>query len=203
MPLITDILIPNVEPFTIGEWTHPGGDLKYSDYPFSWSYDPPFFAFRPQYLPDGYRLPSNLQTQLPLATPLTWNPVGASISTWSITIKEKLSGYGPDYVAATLIPLDFTCQPYWDSKEELMDMIAHSGGHVLVDPIVPILFKSAYWNEVYHYWIFCPYCNDYIATGSSTHQQNSTHIREDSARYLLSHIETAHPTHLLTEPAWF
>lgn len=249
IPIITDILI---------------GDVKYSDLPYHSYFRPPFFPVDPH-------SPPELLAQLQNAIPLAWTPAGASINTWATPALSQYEGYGPDYVAVKMMPLDYQCQPYWNSKLELMEMIASGGmsvpaewivaygttcptchgtggpvvcpvcggtghgtwrgmcrtcqgtgtlqicptckglgkllnvdiGRGIKDQQVPIAFKSAYYNEVYHYEMFCPYCLDYIATGSATHQENSTAIREKSTRYLINHIETSHPTHLLTEPAWF
>ena len=218
MPIITDIVIPDVDPFTyVQDWNyvpgpngqpvrntynHPGGDLIYSDFFPMWDtfrVNPPRFSI--EIMHTNYPLPASLVAKFPYSSPVAWTPAGASIATWNSELSHTEGPYG-EFLHLKFIPLDFTCQPYWDSKEELMEMIAVSGKG-LNNPQVPIAFKSDYSNEVYHYYIFCPYCHDYIATGSATHQQNSTAIREKSARYLISHIETSHPTHLLTEPAWF
>jgi hypothetical protein len=237
MPLCTDILIPDVPPFSIVlQFTHPGGDLKYSDMAGGG-----ISKFSSRMLPRASR------GQLRYATPIRWTPSEAVVTDWVGYYYETL-----DYSIITIMALDYSCPEYWGSKEELARaMVGYRGntGVPIPDEWVfqygvtcPVCNGTGYTNTFIQrtctnchglgkvlkvdlvrgirdasktpcitgigfqghveYSVTCPYCNNKLQSGSISgswgYEDKVTFMRR-----LLDHIETAHPEHPLTSPAWF
>jgi hypothetical protein len=63
-------------------------------------------------------------------------------------------------------------------------------------------FVGSYYNYTYTFQIKCPYDLKYWVTGRYSSDPGVSG-ELDAARFLIHHIEQAHPDHPLTEPAWF
>ena len=70
------------------------------------------------------------------------------------------------------------------------------------DWIKPFYYYVQYYDYTYTTRIKCPVC-DVIFTVGAYGNSPGQDGRDDAARFLLNHIETKHPNHPLTEPAWF
>lgn len=235
VPLCTDILIPDVDPFTLPypPYTHPGGDLKYSD----------VLGHRISYFWIPLQFPHEVKEKLPYATPIEWTPSEAVINDW-------VSNFYRD--SLTIMAVDYDCPEYWNSKDELAQMIvaiiggkssfripdewilqygktcptcngtgietnhrtrrcSECGGSGkslrvklgigLADWVKPIKYYSVCGGGTCTPRLLCPYCDKYI--DGPDHIQGGSWDMLSFARKFLTHIETAHPNHPLTEPAWF
>jgi hypothetical protein len=99
MPLCTDIVIPNVPPFILRHGTMGnivfnwlGGDLKYSQIILAtnkgqWPTRNPVSLF-PFWAIEGLSMPQEVVSRLPYTEPITWNPPGASVTSWVISISR-------------------------------------------------------------------------------------------------------------------
>lgn len=260
MPLCTDIVFPNVPPFilrhgTIGTivFSWPGGDLKYSDL---YGHSTSLFLLLAI---EGLGLPQEVLSLIPSAEPCAWKPSNAVITAW---IKALNTGSLGSTISDILVmATEYTCQEYWDSKDELAKMIATfigSGyikypsdwksqysvtcprcggtgqilcvegmhacrpGAMTTCPTCggtgkvwrinltcglrdwvksPIFNAYKYANTPFTLQIRCPYCNQWVTRTYTDDPGYSGRL--DVARDLIEHIETVHPNHPLTEPAWF
>jgi hypothetical protein len=125
-PICTKILIPNVNAF--GDF--PGGDLLwdgFSDFFFN-----PGVRSGLQYV--------NSEQQLYEATPAEWDAGSATSSVKSVNL-----GYVDDIL---VMAVEYSCQEYWDSKEQLAEMIA---GHALYFGTIPT-------EWIMQYGVTCPTC---------------------------------------------
>jgi len=221
MPLCTQIVVPSS-----------GGDITrngLSSFGFSTRIDP---------------------TSLAQAQATVWTPKTATVRSYARYVDL---GYW-DFVI--IMATDFTCQPYWGSKEELARMIVGYTGNVGIG--LPTEWILQYgttcptcngtgrvWSDRRHRYVTCPTCNgrgkillvnlskgirDWVKSPSIrangfqgevqytiTCPYNDSHVFQSGwidagwntnekvafATQLLSHIESAHPTHPLTSPAWF
>ena len=247
MPLCTDIVVHNVAPFD----TFSGGDLILK------SMFPSLFISRiPEVIGRGPGYPTTT-SKLAAATPRTWAPAEATVSEWASEYAFG-SGFGLSIGNVGLLLImatQYSCQSYWNSKDELANMIATrpSGavfpvlptdwipiygttcptcggtgtvlewgrwptkcptckglGKILLvdlsiglrDWVKPITWNSfEYANTPFTLQIKCPYCNQWVTRTYSDNPGNSGKL--DVSRDLLEHIETVHPDHPLTSPAWF
>jgi hypothetical protein len=251
MPLCTDIVLPNVEPFQVKLqntiiYDFPGGDLKYSEFFGSMSSVPISQPISHFIWSLWYNVPQ-ITARIPYAEPCAWNPSSATITSWikSVTTSSVL-----------LMATEYTCQEFWGSKDELSKMIASfigpsmlnvpddwkiqygsicpecggtgkmvTGSHIITcrtcsgtGRVLLInlgcgirdwdvaktqnLYVVQYYSYTYTCQIKCPYCNKYLETGAYSDSPGYS-SRLDAARALIEHIETVHPDHPLTEPAWF
>jgi hypothetical protein len=145
-PLITDILFPDVAPFTVDTWEFPGGDLKFSDIVANykgWIPDP-WISAHTQYFQGPYAqvsyfalpfdfLANYVQTARVAATDTPDCP----IDKYGI-LPRTFDGYtGPIAGLLAMITDKQGCPDYWDSKEALAQMIGRykpTGG---VRPVYP------------------------------------------------------------------
>jgi hypothetical protein len=189
--LCTDILIPDVAPFEFHSpkfsppsFVHPGGDLIWSTLPVP-------IGPRPDVVYSTFSVPSvsTLRTviaQLSKGRPLTWDPTDAVVSNWVGDYKG-----GGTYSTLTITATEYSCQEYWDSMVELADHLLR-----VLSPFVAIC-GGGYCTPQ----ILCPYCNDWFY--GPTHIQGRDLDGLSFVRDFIVHIETVHPNHPLTEPAWF
>jgi hypothetical protein len=70
------------------------------------------------------------------------------------------------------------------------------------DWIKPFDYYVWYYDYTYTTRIRCPVCDTVFQAGLYDSDPGQAG-REDAARFLLNHIETNHPNHPLTSPAWF
>lgn len=201
-PICTELIIPNVDPFVAWFVNHPGGDYIIEGRG----------AFRITFGPligVSYIQPE-IEERLNDAYPSAWD-IGIvgdrPDSDWSLHKGEKYL-----YVAVRAYS---NCPPYWDSKEELAQVIAGLRGYKWASPLygtVPsgldnydVTRGIAGWEKPVNWgdnWIYCPYCEE--ATGHTARLYPYSPKQYLSiARKLLEHIESDHPDHPLTEPAWF
>jgi len=210
MPVCTEIIVPNVEPFTYGGVIHPGGNYVMRG--------TGTFRTRIRQVID----------KMPNAYPTVWDPAGATVNNW-VTYVDY--GYSTSVV---VMAVTFTCQEYWNSKEALANLLnrATDGMYVRVPDEWISLYGSTCpscggtgvttqrertgrcpecggtgvslradlkngwrdWEKFIRYFsicgagsciprIYCPYCD----------------MRIDGS----PHTENSHPNHKLTEPAWF
>jgi hypothetical protein len=143
-PLVTDIVFPDVAPFTIEyggsldvplkeyPWVFPGGDLKYSEivdhaYPGYWTNwmieerHNKGFTWFPVYSPFGSILSNQLANARPAATDITGCPLdkfAMILETWGGPIS-----YDMFPVIMIMITDKQNCGDYWESKEALAQMI--------------------------------------------------------------------------------
>jgi len=227
IPVCSDILIPDMPPFVIikpSYFSHPGGDLLWSSILpsfINYGYDASYFKLPSHAVFKGISFTAYqaLKTQLSKARPITWNPSSASVTKW---VTQYSSGLSASFL---VMATEYTCNGYWDSKAELADMMVQ---HLtLVQPLagwVPygttinlnsglrdwvkgIGYKAvqttlAHWRE----YVYCPYCNQEFEGqehGSGLSHEQLYPYKLSLVRQLLVHIETEHPNHPLTEPAWF
>jgi len=143
------------------------------------------------------------------AYPTAWAPPEAVVANW-VTFQKNTH-------SLLIMATDYTCQEYWDSKEELARMIATGVGQIglkmpkewtkvdlrrgLRDWVEKIRWGSICGGGVCTPHVYCRYCDTKIYGPSYT--QALPWDKVSLARKLLSHIETVHPDHPLTEPAWF
>jgi len=240
MPLCTEIVVPDVEPFSlIGHPPHPGGDY--------------IMKGVSQFLT---RIPQ-VADKLGDAYPTAWNPTDAQVNSWVARVGNVWQMFKGVLVMAT----DYTCKEYWPSKDELAKMIVDQAfptiwisiprawktqygttcpncggtgqivcgekmrgchpGELITCPTCGGLgkvfmvnlssglrdwVKDIKWHSMCGGGdciprVWCPYCDAEIAGPSYT--QGLSYDKEALARKLLNHIETKHPSHPLTEPAWF
>lgn len=251
MPICTDIIIPDVEPFELYGVSYPGGDIRYSE--FSFVDIPPSDMARAV-----FRVSSRydkIAAKLPLAYPVAWDMSDAGITEWTGHIAEDYHGK-----VLTIMPTNYTCNEYWDDKDELASVIAGglgSGRWPLLSEWVSEYGKACPvcngtgqvvcthdmhgcmpgrliecrncggtgkvllvdlqrgwrdWQKAIDYHsvcgagsctpsVRCPYCDQKIYGPS--HTRGLSWDKESFARVILRHIEEKHPTHSLTEPAWF
>ena len=226
IPICKKVAIENVPPYEdsfafcggdeekIVPYNFPGGTLtlggsayfmvKHQDFDF---YDGRYGQCKisPPYIPEMY-----MAEHIDEAIPVEWFPNYANVSTWRIYYEKRfpLSSY-PDVLDRIMVlPLEHDCPPYWDTKEELVDVIIGFIPRRPPEQAIVDLGDNAWYvfrgvqNKVKplyrgHNYVRCPYCQkNIIVTG-----ENPSH--SDSARKLLKHIEDSHPNHPLTEPAWF
>lgn len=208
-PICTELTIPNVEPFVAYFTSHPGGDYIMEGHG----------AFRVAFGPliGTSEIPPEIEERLNDAYPSAWDigTVGIRPGTdWSIHRSGDWL-----YVAARA---SINCPPYWDSKEELAQVIAGLRGYDWALPLYgtapsglagydvirgiagwerPVNWdKSGGYGILYTDWIYCPYCGG--ATGHTTREYSYSGAQYlVIARKLLEHIEQEHPEHPLTEPA--
>lgn len=142
MPLCTDITVPGVAPFG----PFPGGDLIWSE-----------FRKLSLFPLDASLFISSIQqiiSKLAAATPRTWEPAGATISDWVSRFAYPLNAFGLSIGNAAgllIMATNYTCQEYWDSKEELAQMIAASLSLGSPFPVLPTDWITTYGTT-------CPTC---------------------------------------------
>jgi hypothetical protein len=102
----------------------------------------------------------------------------------------------------------YVCKEYWDSKDELATVIANYPRTAITDWVkYPGIQTGGYGYHPYgreDFWIKCPYCGTEfgvynIDPADFAFMQGYLKL----AREVLEHIESDHPDHPLTEPAWF
>jgi hypothetical protein len=217
-PLCLDIVIPDVEAFTITHYghtvlfVHPGGDLSLNAYNE--------YARQSGSITTPSGIAEILIAKLPTAK-LYWNPTDAVVTKWIFSVTGGTTIQPARCAVHVLtLALEYTCKEYWDSKDDLAIMIV---GPVLATSI-PTEWKTLYGTKIdldrgirdwvylpgiqtncfqgyCDYWIKCPYCGSNIGVN---HVENLSHTEKVAlARSFLNHIETAHPNHPLTQPAWF
>lgn len=211
-PLVTDIIIPDVPAFTEGSLSYPGGDIRYSELFAELIHVYYVGIIEGQYTPITtfeiwWPWIQEILDRLPYAYPVKTYPSDAVIKEFTAVVKEK--GTKVDVYAT-----DYDCQEYWDTKEEIAEMIARSKDimdHVVFDKVnmtqgiknwiySPSLDSPWIPGLDYKLCAYCPYCG--IERGI-IYRNFRWSMRLDVARMLLEHIEQSHPTHPLTEPAWF
>lgn len=206
MPACIQVTIPDVEPFDIYGQKFEGGD----------------------YLVDGfsdlkvYNVPQ-LIDGLQKAYPSNWNPPDAVVRNW---VTKYRTWYGtwfsPSGAGLLVMATDYDCREYWDSKEELAEMIARGLGGMgiaipdewklqygtrvdllrgLRDCVYPIRYYSLCGGGSCMPRLYCPYCDK--GFDGPSHVRARPWDKESFVRSFLTHIETKHPNHPLTEPAWF
>jgi len=153
------------------------------------------------------------------AIPTDWSPLNAIINEWKI---YEVLDPGRKLDAVLVLPIQFSCQPYWDTKEELIEAavadychcgVFHDGSPVtpglktdfgapncyyvckgVHDMVKPI--SMGYSGAIQADYIDCPYCGKRLIFSTDSTER-------ERVRSLLEHIEGSHPNHPLTEPAWF
>jgi hypothetical protein len=223
MPICADLLVPNVAPFTtsIPKFTHPGGDLLFSSLPDHCMnlQVPAFYGHGPSLFSVPHCGPAAVRAKLPNARPVTWDPTDATVNNWVSYFKSGLTS------SLLIMATQYTCQEYWNSKTALADMMVQQltfvmpiadwkqyGAKInlnsgLRDYVKEIGYKAVqttlgHWRE----YVYCPYCNQEFEGqehGSGLSPLQLYPYTLSLVRQLLVHIETAHPNHQLTEPAWF
>lgn len=216
MPVCTDIIIPDVEPFEIFGFSHPGGDFRYSDFPLG---SVPSGENRAVFWVPSYY--DEIIAKLPSAYPAEWDPADADITDW---VSHFLSNYHG--AKLTIMPIEYTCKPHWDSKDELAKTIDRIVFGLGIGRSAFAEWKDKYGitcstcivagitnmeKEIRYYsicgagectpHIYCPYCGGKIYGPS--HTRGLSWDTLSFIRMVLLHIETTHPDHPLTEPAWF
>lgn len=164
------------------------------------------------------------------AYPSAWSPFEASVRQSGMLITQTPYGHIPNAPTGKFVftmPTDYTCPPYWASKEELANVIASSHPSTLGTfynwftelkgwlaqfgpKIIPFTgwkdwVKEVGWGhdnvkEGYVITLGCPYCPE-VFRGTLTIRQSEDRL--PLARKLLEHIDQNHPDHPLTAPAWF
>lgn len=148
---------------------------------------------------------------LPQAYPSQWSPAEATVRQWEKYISSQWR--------VSIMPTDYDCPEYWDSKAELASVIAKREMQVWIpwdwlnqfgdrikltagwrDWVVAPNFYSICGGGYCSRYIDCPVCGERVFY--ETGIQGSATDREKGARVLLEHIETEHPNHPLTEPAF-
>jgi hypothetical protein len=211
MPIATEIVVPDVPPFSGGGKQHPGGDYVMQG--------SGFFCIHERY--------TEVVQRLVFAYPTKLNPSNATVEDWLYA--QVGVTYGPySYRILFLVPVNYTCQEYWDSKEELARIIGTGkelrAGSLpgLILPIRPpqeVEAISTLWWLGLRDWvkypeidshcfqgcctfsIECPYCDKKIESALDCGPLPFDKVA--FAKRLLSHIEDDHADHPLTEPAWF
>jgi hypothetical protein len=189
IPLCTDILIPGVAPFTFynpkfspPSFVHLGGDLI-------WSALPVPVGPRADVVYSTFSVPSVgtlrvVIAQLPKGQPRTWDPSSAVVREW---VGDYKSGTTP---TLTITATEYSCQEYWDSMAELADHLLRMG----------LARVSICGGGYCTPQILCPYCAQWIY--GLPHIRGLEWDQLSFVREFLVHIETVHPNHPLTEPAW-
>jgi hypothetical protein len=223
MPLCTDIVLPDVQPFTYPyvypPFSWPGGDLKYSDLVAAtdiggWPTRSPVSRFT------FWFTPTQITERLPYAQPIAWNPDDAQADEFVLEITKDPTFHVP---VITLMAVGYSCKAYWSSKDELAKMIVGYCGSRSIT--LPTDWATQYGKNidlcrgihdwVYYpgiksqcqnsppgcnYYIMCPFCGRFDSGFISA---DRTFDKLSFARRFLEHMEAAHPNHPLTEPAWF
>jgi len=271
-PLVTDIIIPDVAPFTAGSFVHPGGDLKYSDIKGMFGYQCEPGNWPVPFTPVSYvtwfpicePFGSIPQAQLSNARPAATDIPGCPMDKFAIKLETWRNPWGTSTYPGIIIVITDKqgCGDHWESKEALAQMIGRTiyrgepyyptnpimfpeitpvyktcwycGGSGRRDCAVgrilcnfcygqgyiwafdiykgisdwtwpPFVYSDCRWasRDQHHYSVYCPYCQGPFTTGDlgSTAWYETDNIAW--ARQFLQHIEDSHPTHPLTEPAWF
>jgi len=209
IPIVTDVIVPDVEPFTC--WTgtqwyvHPGGNLRLGNICGV------IYCGNSLFIIDTGTtcVPASIVSKLPNSYPLEWDPPDSTIRTWAIHVRSEFDRHFV-YIA----PTSSVCQEYWNSKTELADVI-----HRLVEggvgtggwpgtSVTQGIKGLVYWPGIYtkgaqgycDEYIVCPHCGVHIGL-SHIHGNDATKL--EVARIFLEHIEAVHPDHALTKPAWF
>jgi hypothetical protein len=130
LPLITDIVIPNVPAFTVPiyfagtTFNWPSGDLKYSDMikaaggsQGGWYTPDPVSRFT---IWPPFNIPQVLNL-LQDAQPISWDPPDASISQFVLAVTSIVQMVSTSSVL--MMAAEYSCKEYWDSKDELAKMI--------------------------------------------------------------------------------
>ena len=206
MPVCVQVTIPDVEPFDIYQQKFEGGD----------------------YVVDGFtelqvvNVPQLIEG-LQKAYPSKWNPPDAVVRNW-VTRYRTWYGtwFSPSGAGLLVMATDHDCREYWDSKEELAEMIARGLGGMgiaipdewklqygtrvdllrgLRDCVYPIRYYSLCGGGSCMPRLYCPYCDK--GFDGPSHVRARPWDKESFVRSFLTHIETKHPNHPLTEPAWF
>lgn len=112
MPICTEIVIPDVNPFKILYIDHPGGDLVYSGSSLT----------IPSLILRAIRAAGS-ENQLYEAYPTKWNPAGAEVTEYA---RHVTIGWRDAEIM--IMATNYTCQEYWGSLNELADMIAEGLG---------------------------------------------------------------------------
>lgn len=203
--------LPEPDP---GEGISPTYQTKYA--PIYGCFDTPNLKSDPA-TPEDYN-------SLVQGEPLEWNPPMDAIS-WEVLEepeKYRIFVYLASYYGH--------CPPYWETREELAKAIGRAHLHQKVCGGAPYYSEYYYHHyltsgianeekeihfghqlryanvEPYDY-ILCPYCEQRIRNYEIPFTRFSICDRTSGdlilGRKLLEHIETEHPNHPLTEPAWW
>lgn len=208
MPVCTEVVVPSVEPFTAWpDIRFDGGDYIMSGYGLLKV--PPRIGWL------GFPIGAveAIVGRLPDAYPTVWD--AGTVNDWSTYI---LSQQGAAYLL--VVAADYTCPPYWNSKAELAEMIARWGpnrppngyeeaiaeyGNIdpvrgIRDQVQPIEYIIPGYGRSDS--IKCPYCDGNVGQTKRPYPHSNPQYLT-IARKLLEHIESVHPNHPLTQPAWF
>jgi hypothetical protein len=225
-PVCTKLIFPDIAPFVYGNQSHPGGDFILNSNNSIFGHNHKIVI-------------AKLLEKLSEAYPSEWKPSNSSISKWKIYTTTST------FSAFVILPLEYTCDSYWNSKSELAEMLATSPYPLLpaeailelgvtcprcngtgIDPaprrsntcrtcrgLGKVLYMDV--NRQLRDWTFPPYIT---ASGFQGHTTANLYCpycgfavtfadtvipRADMFSKLLNHIESTHPDHPLTEPAWF
>lgn len=151
LPLATRVVVPDVEPFTqFPQYTEfPGGDYEIGGISI-------FYTFHEE-----------VAAQMGQAYPNRWLPVEAMVDDWA-----RSTDIGGPTIKGTCIimAVQYTCPPYWNSKEELAQMIAgYSAARLLRMPSQFIIDygetcptcdgSGEVWSDRRHRYDTCPTCH--------------------------------------------
>ncbi len=226
MPICTQVTIPDVEPFESWGQKFEGGN----------------------YVVDGFselkviNVPQLIEG-LKNAYPSKWDPPGAEVNNWVARYRTWSGGFAwPSGAGLLVMATDYDCREYWDTKDELANMIARSlgGGYILIpeewiitygvtcpacggtgcricrgrgkvfmidlerglrDWVYPIRYYSHCGGGYCIPRLYCPYCDK--GFDGPPHVRARAWDKISFVRSFLTHIETRHPNHPLTEPAWY
>jgi hypothetical protein len=191
VPLCTDILIPDVAPFTFyspkfspTSFVHPGGDIIWSALPVP--VGPRADVVYSTFSVSKVSTLRAVIAQLPKGQPLTWNPSSAVVREWVGDYRS-----GSTQSTLTITATEYSCQEYWDTKKEL-------AAHLLRIGIAGVAICGGGYCTPQ---ILCPYCGEWFY--GPPHIQGLAWDTLSFVRNFLIHIATVHPDHPLTEPAWF
>jgi hypothetical protein len=158
MPLCTDIVFPDVAAFTLRHGTigdiifdWPGGDLKYSDMIGSgWGSGPSWFFL------GSFSMVPQIISRLPYAEPCAWDLPDADVTLWVKKVDTGLYWMPPNSHYVLVMATEYTSQPYWDSKQDLAEMIAHFIGTGL--RLDSLREGTNDWCSIYGHYVTCPTC---------------------------------------------
>lgn len=75
--------------------------------------------------PEGFSCFAHFsEDELRSGHPTKWDPPSASVTDFDYYIRKGIIPSGVDAIGIVVVPTSFSCPPYWDSKEELAQIIA-------------------------------------------------------------------------------
>jgi hypothetical protein len=164
------------------------------------------------------------------AHPSAWSPLGAVVRDWAIFVtKPTFYTTGvPPWTFVFVMPTDYDCPIYWETKEELANAIAETKPDLpnVYMPYIHPSINTQFWEWLAQFSprnaLFIGYRDwvkiTYTSSGFQGHVSAKLHCPYcdggitysnrvipalNMARQLLEHIKQEHPDHPLTEPAWF